>query len=700
MYLKKIFTTVHNSTEQRLNGLAHAAPIFFFIFSFLWWVYRSAQGLNYIEFGDESLRFTIVQHMNHGARLYRDVIDHQGPGTFFLAWVFNSFGAETIAQYRFATLAFPMLAISSLVLSPAWSNIQQGLIAGGTYALVTGTLQIGWLGQMLMYQTVSGHLVVAAFTLVIAPLLVGNTLRPRHLLIAGASWSLALFTAISSFISVVMFGLALVLLAWLKKGRQDAMRHTFWFLVGGFAAAIVFAIWITFQSDWLGLFAYHVYFNTEIYAGYINLKPDSMMNLVRVALSEELDSQAFLARLMIVIGTLGLAHFILGSLFWYRLAPRISLALAMFIWFLLMTIYMDPRGASHWHAASVYCLCSAYLALAAGRINQAPNIQKLMFGVLMLPASSAIIYAYFNVETIYDSRINAATIQSDAGLDALKFTPTNIAIRAAVDPGETIIAYPYFPSTYYYADRLSASAHVNLLPWQVDYIRMPFADVNKDACAEIEKNAPKAAFIGQGMVWGRYSLSDYAPCVVDYVERELVPMNSGDPVLYVHPDRIGRVLDLGLGYTPQNGINQINRVPVGEILPEAKLVQSIALNGSDRVVAIEILFATYMRKNEGRLQVVISDAFDQELLVVKENTADFSDNSYRRYELPRMLESGVYNLEITSLDSVPGQAVTVWARRPSISPLTIGEQPSDLSLCLVFHLADGSRQITPGCPSL
>jgi len=662
----------------------------------LWWLLRSWQGLHHIEFGDESMRYAVALQLRDGGRLYLDAIDHHGPGTYFIAQLASLLGASRIEQFRLVMVLLSALAAVALAFSPAWQRPSQRLIAAGTYLLVTASLQMNWAGQMLLYQTLAGHLAVIALALVVAPLAVRRVPPRWALMSAGACWAMAMFGSASFVFACVPFTLALAVLMQWRVGWADAVRGVLAFVLGGLGLGLPLALWVVAWSDWTALFAYHVYLNSEVYSRYVGISWTGAFHLPLLAKGMLREAQAMTAAIMLAFGLAGCLLMMRSALARrgeQRGLLRVLLAGALL---LLCALYLDPRGGGHWHSAGVYFFSAGLLACGLACAAQAPAGGRRFASVLALLAMFATAHGHLAGRSIGGQQVDVISLLRSPSLSEMANWPQVIALRAAADPEEPILAYPFYPVIYLLAERQAASAHLALLPWMMDYVRQPFEGVVRDPCAEIAASRPPAALLWQGLVWNKYRLAEYAPCITTYAREHFVRMEPGEPALHVRPDRVDRVLALGLGFWPQDGSQApvyLPSRPLGELLPGVVHRYAIVVGEGQSVDRFDLQFATYARTSPGLLSVQWRAASGELLLDEQVRSETLRDNAYRRFDLERPAAAGSHLLQLEALEAEPGQAVTVWVAGSA------GEETpaSDAAFCL--RLFDGDRLLrgTPGC---
>ena len=100
----------------------------------------------------------------------------------------------------------------------------------------------------------------------------------------------------------------------------------------------------------------------------------------------------------------------------------------------------------------------------------------------------------------------------------------------------------------------------------------------------------------------------------------------------------------------------------GEITTKNPFLGKLNLDNSTKTSGIALLIATYARNNNSSLEIKLTD--ESGSLIIKKiiNSGDIKDNSYYQVLFPNdyKLNSKIVNVSITSLNAVPGNAVTVY----------------------------------------
>ncbi|TQD38946.1 hypothetical protein [Marilutibacter aestuarii] len=106
--------------------------------------------------------------------------------------------------------------------------------------------------------------------------------------------------------------------------------------------------------------------------------------------------------------------------------------------------------------------------------------------------------------------------------------------------------------------------------------------------------------------------------------------------------------------------------PAGEIRPGFRLVQEVhpgSVDPSEYVegdeACFEIRFATYMRRNEGDIAVILSQDGRQHAWKIDAST--LRDNAFKAFcPGPRFQPDKGFNVEVDGVDGAPGHSATLW----------------------------------------
>jgi hypothetical protein len=84
----------------------------------------------------------------------------------------------------------------------------------------------------------------------------------------------------------------------------------------------------------------------------------------------------------------------------------------------------------------------------------------------------------------------------------------------------------FLPRWYLLTERLPSSGAYYYLPWQAAYNRAPVLGYRLDPCADLERAPPKLIVWDRWPVWDRYDVADYAPCLVEIMQRDYVAVSG------------------------------------------------------------------------------------------------------------------------------------------------------------------------------
>ncbi|WP_178114854.1 DUF2142 domain-containing protein [Pseudomonas saliphila] len=133
---------------------------------------------------------------------------------------------------------------------------------------------------------------------------------------------------------------------------------------------------------------------------------------------------------------------------------------------------------------------------------------------------------------------------------------------------------------------------------------------------------------------------------------------------------------------PEGADYLLELTPSEPLSQDQPIVLSLADAPADTIVGLGIRFGTYMRDNQGQALLELQ-AVDGSLASIPFELAGLQDNRYRLFPLPpQQYVSAV-------IRAVEGGGISSWAvsRDGAAQP------------CVVYLLANGSQQLTPGCPA-
>jgi len=112
--------------------------------------------------------------------------------------------------------------------------------------------------------------------------------------------------------------------------------------------------------------------------------------------------------------------------------------------------------------------------------------------------------------------------------------------------------------------------------------------------------------------------------------------------------------------------------PIGELTVGNKITQSFVAE-KDGLRQIDVLAATYARKNSGKIKIEVFANTKQLILSEEVDVSKITDNAYLSILIPKQIESKgkKYKVTFTSIDGMPGNAITFWEN--SNNPYPNGE---------------------------
>jgi hypothetical protein len=112
--------------------------------------------------------------------------------------------------------------------------------------------------------------------------------------------------------------------------------------------------------------------------------------------------------------------------------------------------------------------------------------------------------------------------------------------------------------------------------------------------------------------------------------------------------------------------------PIGELTVGNEISQSFVAE-ADGLRKIDVLAATYARKNFGKIKVEVFENSKQLILTKELDVSKITDNGYLSILIPKQLNSKgkSYQISFTSMDGTPGNAITFWEN--STNPYPNGE---------------------------
>jgi hypothetical protein len=115
---------------------------------------------------------------------------------------------------------------------------------------------------------------------------------------------------------------------------------------------------------------------------------------------------------------------------------------------------------------------------------------------------------------------------------------------------------------------------------------------------------------------------------------------------------------------------------------------------SNFLIDVAICFATYRRKNSGRMFLTLKDHRGGTITTVSSHTSEFKDNAYHVFGIAEPLEEGkTYEIYLHTQNSRSGNAVTAkWGRKSKQGHFFIGARIQNGELAISFNYRDGQKK--------
>jgi hypothetical protein len=388
-----------------------------------------------------------------------------------------------------------------------------------------------WYGHTLLYHSLGGVAISIALCLLLLPLAFGLCPSKLQAAAGGAALSAAVFAAYPFAVPVLLLTLAALMLA---RSRGLAWRDVRGALlaaaVGFGVGTLIMLLWLLRYGDVGGYAVYHLWFNQVVYAGFIDFEP-----VVALRQLEKIFQSPLGWVLQAVL------------LFWLALLldARASMQGARglrWLWltggaafFLVGVLFLNPRGEVVFKNAALWIVGLALMSLLICRAPAAPRgagAVRVLRVLAVLVAIAGPVYLagikdWSDVDARYVTRAYAE--KKHAG-----YAKRVHLVQALVPAGEPILAVVFSPRWYLLTARLPSSGAYYYLPWQAAYNRAPVLGYRLDPCADLERAPPKLIVWDRWRVWDRYDVADYAPCLVEIMQRDYVAV-SGTQLLLRKP---------------------------------------------------------------------------------------------------------------------------------------------------------------------
>lgn len=641
MFHKKINNTLAKNRSTKLDLVINTAIYtLFFLFSALSFRYQYFL-FNYREWGDEAETIVAAKMLAAGMKLYSEIFNHHGPLTFLPGLIAEKFGDFGVQGHRVPIAFLQVLAIISIYKSPVLGRGCQRILASVASATLMLVFMPDIFGHMYKYQAIVGILLVIILSQYTVPaIFCPEKLGPSRVILGNLLIASLPFLAITYLpISGLLF---------LASFRGKYFENI---VIGSSLGLISNLLFLGVYGSFPGFVAFHLYLNAKVLPFYSTQQP-----------GWELVVKAF------GVATSDLAHFL--SLIGILLSALILVQKeGRFPWRTLLLVAglfsLLVRG-SGFHGMPYFYAILPLIALNLILIDTSSSASRqVVLGFLLLCVIKISL-----IDPWDKQKITSAPIPTETEFSRL--------VAEFTAPEDRIIAYSFQNFQYLVSGRLPASGHFFYLPWQEKYNEKPKFGILIDACKQIKEAAPKIMLIDKWKVWDRFSWDSYAGCIQELLDSSYSQVP--DRPYYIRNDLISDFDE----YLSARTRKMTPSPPLSES-SSIKLKFNKDLMNLDkrkRLVAIGILFGTYIRVNQGVAQLVL-ERNDGNKYYVDFSLPELLDNRYKYFDIP---EGSFVAGDITWLT---GGGISTWESH---------DEKSSIFTCMKYVYADGSQSFTAGCP--
>ena len=493
---------------------------------------RANAGIDGPPFGDESGHLIGAHAIGAGDRLYRDFIDAHGPVSFIVPWLYDlAFGWSHANGVRWTMVALALAAGSAVALSPALSRPRGSLWAT---ALFLGPVASVWTVQglsLVSYHTIAGCVVVAGMAAFGLPAVTGCRVGRHHAAVAGGCAALACATAYSLVPSVALLAAGPFLALAGERGSLPRLALAW---AAGFASVgAVLLAWLLAYGDLVGYLVFHILTLQVNYARYAPLSLDGFVYSLEPSTRPDA-----------LVHALALAATVAGALLAVcRLCER-GPTVARGVGLALLVggvVLLDVRGIVGFQDGTFVMASVALVAVPLGGLLGGVEAGTApAFGVAMLVGGllGLVEHTARQASTTPWGMTRAQVIAFPGyDLNVDDHTATLRTLRAALLPGERMMALVYSPTVFLNAGVLPVRGFHEYLPWEADYARHPMLGRPRDLCATLLASPPPVVWFDGWVVAGRYKPETFIPCLGGV----LVGSYARDAVngqLFIRKDRV------------------------------------------------------------------------------------------------------------------------------------------------------------------
>jgi len=648
------------------------------IFGLLIFLARAKASLNMFELGDETEKLVAAQMIKAGMRLYHDIFAHHGPVAYIISHTYVSLVDPTdFSHIRWFMVGLALLASLSIYTSPIFKNTTSRLIATGAFLVLLSSI---WAVQgihMLLYHQIGGFLFIIPITQVVLPLLYGHKPTALGFTSAGFSCTLICFTAYAFGPSVILISISSIILIITSRHQVKVFKQitpAFW---GALFATSIVAIWIALNADFEGYFIYHFYFNQAVYSKFIEFNLGAIRNLFLIDFSRPAIVHTFILFELI------------ASLFFLAKTEKLQTfnknnipSLFSVVLFFLSLFMLNPRGSTGFHDAgfdvtglAVFSALGSYYINTTNREFSTKKFALIIFGIFCtillfeLASREAISSPHEVRKSDFKSYSNTRNTTVDYGL-----------ISELVNNDKDLLALIFRPSIYIDTRKSPASGHYYYLPWQAAYNNNTIRGYKIDICKDLESNQPTIIFFDNWKVWDKYSIQDYEPCVMDFINLKYLAVTKGS-YFYIQSDRFAQdysTLNVdGRNISTTLPLEDLNPIELKTLIPESKNTYSLKRIG--------IKIDTYGQTIPGDAVLEIS-TIDGNISHQTFSLPELRNHHYRYFDVPDNID-----ISLASVRILAGSG-------KGISAMEVESMDGNILTCINYIYSDNRIAVTPGCP--
>jgi len=630
------------------------------------------------ELGDETEKLVAAQMIKAGMRLYHDIFAHHGPVAYIISHTYVSLVDPTdFSHIRWFMVGLALLASLSIYTSPIFKNTTSRLIATGAFLVLLSSI---WAVQgihMLLYHQIGGFLFIIPITQVFLPLLYGHKPTAFGFASAGFSCTIICFTAYAFGPSVILISISSIILITTSRHQVKVFKQIIPAFLGALFATSMVAIWIALNADFEGYFIYHFYFNQAVYSKFIEFNLGAIRNLFLIDFSRPAIVHTFILFELI------------ASLFFLAKTEKLQTfnknnipSLFSVVLFFLSLFMLNPRGSTGFHDAgldvtglAVFSALGSYYINTINREFSTRKFALIILGVFCtillfeLASREAISSPYEVRKSDFKSYSNTRNTTVDYGL-----------ISELVDNDKDLLALIFRPSIYIDTRKSPASGHYYYLPWQAAYNKNTIRGYKIDICKDLESNQPTIIFFDNWKVWDRYSIQDYEPCVVDFINSKYLAVTKGG-YFYIQSNRFTQ--DYSILNVDERKISttlpleDLNPIELKTLIPENKNTYPLKRIG--------IKIDTYGQTIPGDAVLEIS-TIDGNISHQTFSLPELKNHHYRYFDVPDKV-----NISLASVRILAGSG-------KGISAMEVESIDGNMLTCINYIYSDNRIAVTPGCP--